>query len=219
MMMKTRSQARNASETHTSQNARSPAKKDNSHYIRNGCRWTAGEDRILEEAYEKNRKFEHTDYMKLSTYLHRSIDAIQIRLVGKHIYPKKISIELCSRAKYNDILHKYSKRYDIPLEDLDTYLKYADRGLKVRRELFPSPAPAPAVLDILIQSSDSSDDNDSDSSDASYVPDTDSSSNSDDDSDDVDEDPTYNQILKYLETIDRKLDLLLFKRKKYNGKK
>jgi len=179
-------------------------------FIRNGCKWTDGEDRILEELYVNKRKLQNSDYKKLSTYLHRSIDAIQIRLVRKHIYPKKISNELSApHVKYNDILQKYSNRYDIPVDDLDKYLKYADSRLKVRRTLFPDTDSD--------DSSHSSNSSDSSNSESSYVPSECSEST---DSDDLEDnytesvDPRYQEILEYLEKIDRKLDLLLFKRKK-----
>lgn len=200
-------------------------KTNASHYIRNGLQWTAGEDRILKEAYNKLKTFKLSDYKKLSTYLHRSVDAIQSRLVKMHIYPKQIAKNL-HKDNYQNVLDTYSKQYDIAVDDLARFLKYAGydskkNKLEKSKEVKASAKVKFVELDIIdasdasdaSDSSDSSESSDasedeSDHSDESYEPEE-SSEDSEDSDDEYD---VQDEILDYLQRIDRKLNCLLKRR-------
>lgn len=104
----------------------------NKHFVRNGAKWTNGEDKILIDRFNTFK-----DYKKISVELQRSVDALQARMVKVHVYPKIKYIfyehekfnNIYFNTFYNKIVDDYSKEYNINKENFILYLKYADRNL------------------------------------------------------------------------------------------
>jgi hypothetical protein len=199
---------------------------------RNNLKWTAAEDKRLEELYNK----EKYTFKAIATDLHRSLDAIQAR------YVKQV---LCSKYSPKYLLENkeaLAKHHNIETNDLVRYLKYAgikeiaksakntrkNRNKRVQYEL--------EIYDVdddcsSYDSNDSNDSDDSDDSDVSWQPsdNDDTSSDSDDASylSDDEEEQHYihnyilqkqkerkeiqeklTNIMKYLEMLNEKIDKL-----------
>jgi hypothetical protein len=109
-----------------------------SHFIRNGCKWTHKEDRVLLDRFN-----EYKDYKKICTELHRSVDALQARMVKIFIYPK-IKFIFYEHEKFNEeyfnrfylgVVEDYSKEYNISKDNFMLYLKYTDKNLNPKNLL------------------------------------------------------------------------------------
>lgn len=177
---------------------------------RNNFKWSSAEDKRLEELYSKDKY----SFKKIATDLHRSLDAIQARFV-KQVLATKYSPSYLLENK-----EALAKHHNINLDDFTRYLKYT--GI---RETHTSRYPPS-----LSTSDSESDNSDEDSSDGSWHPsdDSDSSDSSDSDYDsDIDEDTQdkqhyflqkqkerkqvqekLNNIMKYLEMLNKKIDKL-----------
>ncbi len=109
-----------------------PPTTSTSHYLRNGCKWTASEDKMLLDKFNTLK-----DYKMICVELHRSIDALQARMVKIHIYPKIKFIfyehDVFNKEYFNRFYHgvvdDYSRQYNIHKDNFMLYLKYADKNI------------------------------------------------------------------------------------------
>jgi hypothetical protein len=190
-------------------------------YTRNNLKWTTAEDKRLEELYTK----EKYTFKKIATDLHRSLDAIQARFV------KQVLCNKYSPRYLLDNKEALAKHHDINLDNFIMYLKYAGikeqepkivktrknrtKHFKYEMEEYDDETDDEAWEPDTSDSSDSSDED-------SYLTDT-----SSDESDDMQEEQHYihnyilqkqkerkemqeklNNIMKYLEMLNEKIDRL-----------
>lgn len=187
-------------------------------YTRNNLKWTTAEDKRLEELYTK----EKYTFKKIATDLHRSLDAIQARFV------KQVLCNKYSPRYLLDNKEALAKHHDINLDNFIMYLKYA--GIKEQE-----PKIVKTRKNRTKHFKYEMEEYDDETDDEAWEPDTSDSSDEDsyltdtssDESDDMQEEQHYihnyilqkqkerkemqeklNNIMKYLEMLNEKIDRL-----------
>jgi hypothetical protein len=187
-------------------------------YTRNNLKWTTAEDKRLEELYTE----EKYTFKKIATDLHRSLDAIQARFV------KQVLCNKYSPRYLLDNKEALAKHHDINLDNFIKYLKYA--GIKEQE-----PKIVKTRKNRTKHFKYEMEEYDDDTDDEAWEPDTSDSSDEDsyltdtssDESDDMQEEQHYihnyilqkqkerkemqeklNNIMKYLEMLNEKIDRL-----------
>ena len=108
---------------------------------KNNTRWTANDDQILENMFNK-----YVPYKNIANNLNRTVDSVQARIVKKYIIPKFNEKNIGDN--FDEFVQAQSKKYNIIDKDFERYLMYA--GIKNTK----------------INSDDSNSDNDSNSDDS-----------------------------------------------------
>lgn len=183
-----------------------------SNSINNGLKWSNDDDKKLIDYYLRNKK-----YSNIANMLGRSEDAIKARLVKTYVYPVYIrpavyndnNFNMKYFAKsYDEIVNTYGKMFNIEKDEFVKFMKYADKNIQmfikytdanyVNMKNKKAEPFKPVIKKLTFNK----------------VSDTDDSECTDDDSDDSDDEDYVvkdkkNEILKKLEELNRKMDILL----------